>query len=186
MQILSTLFECPVTMPLKDDNGAVFDMGNLDVMMCGVSCIDISPDDRLALSGSTDGQVRVIQMDGKYLYRFSQRSSVIAAKFSMDVKYVVSTGYKSIYVWNLQDGSLRFKLKKHNDFVVNIQFDKLGKYMITSSRDKRIVYWDVDTFISLASFYTHCQIDKVSLTSDGEKVIYIPENVGPLAVLCPK
>ncbi|KAK3095533.1 hypothetical protein FSP39_015737 [Pinctada imbricata] len=183
--VVSTFFEFPIVIPVEGENQGGYDMSKMDCLMSSPTCLDISPDDQYALCGSTDGQIRVIQLLGEYKYRMAQKSSVIAAKFSPDGQYIMSTGFKSVYIWNLKDGNLRFKLKKHNDFVVNIQFDALGKYMITSGRDKKIVYWDVSTFISLASFYSHCQVDQIGLTSDGNKVIYVPENVGHIAVLSP-
>ena len=76
-------------------------------MDCGVCC-EISPNDRFAAMGAPNGAVRVITMEGKYIYRLQQRSSAVAVTFSHDSETLLSAGYKSIYVWSMMDGSCRY------------------------------------------------------------------------------
>ncbi|CAG2202121.1 unnamed protein product [Mytilus edulis] len=186
-KIVSTMFDFPLIVPLttEDETDSAMEdmMQNNDTMMSGSSAVDISPDDQYAFSASTDGGIRVVKMSGQYFMRFDQKSSAVAALFSPDSKCIVSCGFKTIYVWSLADGTLSYKLKKHDDFVISLKFDLTGKYLLTSSRDKKLVMWDFRRGISLATFVAHCQLPLVDLSSDAKHLVFVPEDIADIAIL---
>lgn len=184
------MFDFPLIVSIENSDevdGASYEnlMTFNDTMMSGSSALDISPDDQYAFSASTDGGIRVIKMTGQYFMRFDQKSSAVAACFSPDSKFIVSCGYKSIYVWSIHDGILGCKLKKHDDFVTNIKFDKSGKYLLSSSRDKKLVLWDFYRGISLASFVSHCQLPLVDISPDAKHTVFIPDDIDDVCILKP-
>lgn len=183
------MFDFPLILSIGNDetDAASYDkvMEFNDTMMSGSSALDISPDDQYAFSASVDGGIRVIKMTGQYFMRFDQKSSAVAACFSPDSKYIVSCGFKTIYVWSILEGTLSCKLKKHNDFVINIKFDKSGKYLLSSSRDKKLVLWDFHRGISLASFVAHCQLPLVDIAPDAKHVVFIPDDIADVCILKP-
>jgi WD40 repeat protein len=103
------MFDFPVIVNILDpENSPEIDPNKMDTMMTGAVCCEISPDDKYAAMSSTDGAVRVVTMDGHYTYRFQQKSSAVAMVFSPDSQVVLSSGYRSIYVWSMLDGSCKY------------------------------------------------------------------------------
>ncbi|KAL3863458.1 hypothetical protein ACJMK2_005212 [Sinanodonta woodiana] len=186
-KIVSTLFEFPIVLPVDD----FFAEGNMsmetmDIMMAGAICVAVSPDDRFAGCTSTDGSIRVIEMnDGKYIYRMQQRSSAVALTFSRDSKSVLTAGFRSLYIWSMEDGSLRCKLSRHSDFILGMKFDRSGKYLVTSSRDKKIIVWDYERAVSIATFNAQCQVKHLEVGPDASTIVYVPDNNGHVVTLRP-
>ncbi|XP_033756367.1 uncharacterized protein LOC117339097 [Pecten maximus] len=184
-KFVSSMFDFPVVVSVKEETESqMMDMNKVDTEMSAAKCTAVSPDEALALCGSIDGSIRVIEMTGAYKFRLGQKSTVVMAIFSPDSRYIVSGGYKSIYIWNMQDGSLKFKVRKHDNFILNIKFDQKGTHFLTSGRDKRIVVWDFRRGISLTTFYADSQVDQVEFTKRGY-VVFVPVGVSGAATLKP-
>ncbi|KAK3611249.1 hypothetical protein CHS0354_003878 [Potamilus streckersoni] len=186
-KIVSTLFEFPLLIPVDDSNagGNIF-MENMDIMMAGAICVVVSPDDRFAGCTSSDGSIRVIKMDdGQYIHRMQQRSSAVALTFSRDSKCILTAGFRSLYIWSLEDGSLQCKLSRHSDFILGIKFDRSGKYLVTSSRDKKIIVWDYKRAVSIATFNAQCQVKLLEVGPDARTIVYVPDNNGHVVALRP-
>ncbi|XP_053407147.1 uncharacterized protein LOC123546872 [Mercenaria mercenaria] len=185
-QIVSSMFDFPLVVDLVDqENSPPVEPDKMDTMMSGASCCEISPNDKFAAMGSDDGAVRVITMEGNYVFRLQQKSSAVALAFSPDNTTVLSAGYRSIYVWSLADGSCKFKLTRHMDFINSIKFDVSGKFILTVSRDKQLVLWDFERVVSIATFPTNCQINAVDLSPNIGTVAYVPEGISEVAILKP-
>lgn len=107
-QVVSSMFDFPVIVNLVDEEQSPFvDPEKMDTMMSGGICCEISPDDKMAAMSSGDGAVRVITMEGKYIFRLQQKSSAVTLTFVQDSSALLSAGYRSIYVWSLLDGSCK-------------------------------------------------------------------------------
>ncbi|XP_069139951.1 uncharacterized protein [Argopecten irradians] len=184
-KFVSSMFDFPIVVSVKDDaEPQMMDMNKMDTQMSAAMCTVVSPDESLALCGSIDGSIRVIEMTGAYKFKLGQKSTVVTATFSPDSHYIVSGGYKSIYVWNMQDGSLKFKVRKHDNFVLNIKFDQKGTHFLTTGRDKRIVIWDFRRGVSLTTFFADSKVEQVEFTRRGY-VVFVPEGVSGAATLKP-
>lgn len=183
-KIVTSLFEYPLVLSITTDNNSM-DMTQVDTAMTAASCVAIDNSDSLALIGSTDGQIRVIDLDGKYKFRLGQISSVMTAVFTPNGKRVVSAGYKNIFVWDLDQERLLYRVKKHTNFISKILFDETGKIMVTASWDKNIAVWDVPSGMSIATYYGHYKLNEVKITCDGGKVIFIPDVVNHIGILEP-
>ena len=181
------MFDFPVVVPLEEGSelGTSFDPNKIDTMMSAATCVAISPDEKLAVSSSTDGAVRVIQMDGSYLFRLQQRSSAVALTFTPDNESLLSAGYRSIYVMSVKDGTLRYKLTRHLDFVTDMKFDTSGLYLVTVSKDKQLVLWDFKRAVSIATFQTHSEVQSLDIAPNARLITYIPNNISEVAILRP-
>ena len=157
---------------------------NIDTMMSAGTCVAMSPDETYALSGSTDGHIRVIDMAATYRMKLRQSSSVVKAIFSPDSQYVVSSGFKIIYVWALSDGALKFKIKKHDNFIQNIVFNEKGTHLISTALDKKIIMWDFRRGISVATFLAANDVEVIDFGPKG-CVAYVADNCNPVAILHP-
>ena len=112
LQVVSSFFDFPIVVHIYEESEETFDMSSVDTMMSGPVSCSISPNDKMAALSSTDGAVRVIDMAGSYKLRLQQKSSAVALIFSKDSKELLSTGYRSIYVWSLTEGICRWVLMK--------------------------------------------------------------------------
>ena len=157
-----------------------------DTMMAACSAMMVSPDDRLAAAGSTDGTTRVISaLSGKYLYRLNQRSTVTALAFTPDSRSLLTAGYRSVYIWDMRDGHFECKLTRHHDFVVNLRFASDGRFLVTSGRDKLIVVWYLEERVSVCVYMAHCHVEVLDVAHDLSYIAYGSEVVSLVGVLEP-
>ncbi|KAL4232251.1 hypothetical protein ACF0H5_009825 [Mactra antiquata] len=182
-KVLSSYFDYPVFINWSDSSYVNFDLDTVQTSMYSATCCSICQNDRFAAMGSVDGAVRVIDKSGKFLYFLKQRSTVVTLTFTPNGENILSAGYRSIYVWSLANGSCRYKLTRHSDFVNDIKFNTTGQFMVTVSRDKQLVLWDFDSMVSMATFQANFQIDSVDITSNAFTLAYIPDNIADLAIL---
>ena len=184
-QVLTTFFEFPMIFDVETGHSD-FNQANADIMMSGSTCAIFSPDDQLAVAGSTDGSVRVIQVDSsKYLYRFQHRSTVSKACFSQDSSTLVTSGFGTILIWCLRTGDLQHTLYRHQDFVMDLTFTCEGRFLVTCSKDKKILVWDFAQRTTVTSFYSHCAIKSIQVAPDLSSVLFCPEHVAYLGILQP-
>lgn len=188
-QVVVHMFEFPIVMDVITENSGhnemQISMENMDIMMSGCTCMCVSPDDTLVAACATDGSIRVISMDNRYLHRMQKRSSAISATFSPDSRHLLTGGFRSIYMWNMGSGQLECKMTRHQDFVTSLTFAVDGHCLISTSLDMMIVVWDTATRLSLCTVRAHCQLHSVGLTPDLSYLVYMPERVASLAVLKP-
>ncbi|XP_052773777.1 uncharacterized protein LOC128212382 [Mya arenaria] len=185
-KVVSSMFEIPIVVDLENEGGgSMIEPEKTDIMMTGAVSCAISPDDTLAAMSSTDGAVRIIDMSGNYLFRLQQKSSAVALVFSKDGASMLSAGYRTIYVWSIVDGSCKYKLARHLDFVNDMKFDETGQFLVTISRDKQVILWDFARAVSIATFQANCQVKAVDIATGGRCVAFIPEGIADLAILQP-
>jgi len=71
---------------------------------------------------------------------------VRSVAFSPCGKYVVSGSYdKSVFIWDVQNGTVIKKLEGHTGWVRSVAFSPCGKYVVSGSYDKCVLVWDVDS-----------------------------------------
>ena len=159
---------------------------NPDTMIAGCSCIVLSSDDKLVVSCSTDGSVRVMRTDtGEYLYRMQHKSSVRTATFTKDSQMLLTAGFAKIIVWNMKNGDLVYSLSRHQDFIYQLELVCDDSYLISCSEDKEIVIWDVKQGSSLAHFCAHCPVKHITVTEDLQCLLFAPQHVAYVSVLKP-
>ena len=183
-QAVTTLFDYPMIFDLHTGQ-PLKNISQSDTMMGGCTCLLTSPDGKLLVSGSTDGSVRVTDLDGNYLFRMQHRSSVTRACFSPDSKQLLTAGFRNILVWSMDNGKLLYSLSRHTDFVTKMIFVCDGAYLVTCGKDKQILIWDMSRKVTVASFYASGPVEDICVARDLSFVIYTPENVAYLGILRP-
>lgn len=105
--------------------------------------IAFSPTGDYIVTASTDNTAKVWQVKtGKLLSVFKDiKDYVTSVKFAPSGKFIVSTGFKNIYFWNYEDGTLIKELKGHNRLTTDVDISSDGRYLVSSSADNTVRLW---------------------------------------------
>ncbi len=113
-----------------------------------VQDVDISPDDRYILAGSTDATVRLWdRATGQEVRRFvGHRGDVQSVAFSPDGTRAVSGAaeYAAI-LWNIATGEQIFTFLGHTAPIRAVGFSPDGRYVVSASSDETLIIWDTTT-----------------------------------------
>lgn len=111
-----------------------------------VSCVAISPDGSLILTGSgaEESKAFLWDMHGRRLAIFKGHNySITSAAFSPDGKYILTGSRdRTARLWDLQGKELR-ELKGHSDWIYSVAFSSMGDRILTGSRDRTARLWDL-------------------------------------------
>ncbi len=144
-----------------------------------------SPDGQYVIGGSWGFEIFVWRVDsGKLVrvFRFpptshhprsgafavSHESELIAAGTAQSSGSSGDAGReRSVYVWELGTGKLRFVLRGHESFVTALAFTRDNRWIVSGSYDGTIRYWDRKTGSLAATFATSVDDQWVMLTDKG-------------------
>ncbi len=126
-----------------------------------VRSIDFSSDGSRLLTAGNDNVVRLWALnDWSMQKEFRGHASRVAvAQFMRDEDYVVSAAYdQSVKVWNIpehreQDVLGGSVLQGHLDSILGAAFDPTGKLVVTASRDRSAISWDIATGKQIQTFH---------------------------------
>lgn len=109
--------------------------------------IAISPTGDYVVTASTDNTAKVWQVQtGKLLSVFKDiKDYVTSVKFEPTGKFVISTGFKNVYIWNHKDGTLMKEFKGHNRLTTDADISYDGRYLVSSSGDNTVRLWILKT-----------------------------------------
>ena len=114
-----------------------------------------------------------------------QRSTPTHAVFTRDSQQLLTTGYRSIYVWDMGSGQFSFKLTRHQDFVTCLRFALDDRFLVSASLDRSLAVWDFRCRATVCVLSTQCQLHSVHLLPDLSRLVHTPGRVANLAVLRP-
>jgi len=110
----------------------------------GVSTVDISPDDRLIATGSSDRTVKLWKRDGTLLKTLKHTATVFRIAFSPDSRLIVAGSLDgSVKLWRI-DGTLVKTIQAHKTSVWGVAFSPDGKLIASASGDKTVKLWRLD------------------------------------------
>ncbi|HEY4329074.1 MAG TPA: WD40 repeat domain-containing protein [Phycisphaerae bacterium] len=144
-----------------------------------VNSVAISSDGKLIASGSTDGTVKIWDVDGKNTAtRTSDQGAITAVAFSPDGK-LVAAGSQSgdIIMWERDGEKDRFSKTSGSSRIVQISFLPDGKTFATASMDHTLRIWDTATGDEKATLKAHkYSIAGMALYPDATKSVSIDSN----------
>lgn len=116
--------------------------------------IAFSPDGKMVVSASTDNKAKVWNLKtGSLSSTFNETHDyVTSVKYESNGKFIISTGYKNIYLWNPQNGNLIKELKGHNRLTNDVDISSDGKYAVSASLDNTVRLWTLESDTKTSSF----------------------------------
>ena len=157
-----------------------------------VKSVGITPDGRLAISGSFDGSVRLWDLSsGELLHTLEGPSYVASVSITPDGCCVVSGSWdETIRLWDLSSGKLLHTLEGHTSSVKSVSVTPDGRRAISGSDDRTVRVWDLSSGQLLAVFPAPDDVSSLSeiiagghlgiATQLGQTVVVTLQNI-PLA-----
>ena len=141
----------------------------------GIVCISVTPNGRLAVSGSKDKTLRVWDLEsGKCLNTLEGHNQLITCvSMSLDGRRVVSGSFdKTLRVWDFESGKCLSILEGHQDKVQCVSLTPDGRRAVSGSCDNSVQLWDLESGRSLCALEGHVKnVYCVAVTPDGRRAV---------------
>jgi WD40 repeat protein len=142
-----------------------------------VNSVDLTPDKRIAVSGSDDGTIRIWDVaSGRCVNVIKINQFVKAVCVTPDGRFVASGGRvpNTVRVWKINSGILYRELEGHSGDIECVDMTPDGRRIASSGADKSIRVWDVEKGICLSVFEGHDgSVTRVCIRSDGRSVVSV-------------
>jgi WD40 repeat protein len=133
-----------------------------------VVSIDFSPNGQMLASGGDDSSIRIWRVkDGALLRTIETPNHVYSVAFSADGQWLASGGRErgalgtlwkqiagpgsthgtTVRLWRVRDGALQQELAGHADEVMYVALSRDGKWLASSSEDKTVALWRLQTTV---------------------------------------
>jgi hypothetical protein len=133
--------------------------------------LGLSPDCRLALSGSTaDGMVRLWEVStGRELRRFKGHMSwVLSLAFSGDGQHALSSSADgTVRLWEVDTGREVRRFHGHKDQVPRVVFMPRGQHAVSAGADRTVRLWDLRSGKEICCFEYTEPVRSVAVSADG-------------------
>jgi WD40 repeat protein/serine/threonine protein kinase len=140
-----------------------------------VRSVDISPDGRRIVSGSSDTTLKVWGADsGNELMTLrSHEAEVWSVAFSPDGRRIVSgSSDTTLKVWDADSGNELMTLSGHEAEIWSVAFSPDGNRIVSGSSDTTLKVWDADNGNELMTLRGHeGRVMSVAFSPDGRRIV---------------
>jgi WD40 repeat protein/transcriptional regulator with XRE-family HTH domain len=140
-----------------------------------VSTVAISPDGMYALTGGTDGIIRLWDVrSGEEIRQFlGHTGSISGSIFSPDGKRILTgSADKTARLWDLTTGKELHKFTGYNDVLTGVAYAPDGKTILTTSSDGTTRLWDSTTGQEIRIFTGYI----AAFSPNGQYLVTVEEN----------
>jgi WD40 repeat protein len=117
-------------------------------------CLEFNDD--MIISGWSDGNIRCYRTYGEeQLWQIdnAHKGGVSAITMNSQSKFVVTGGYKGeVRLWEIRSKEMVSNLKEHLQKVTKVELFKDDIHLMTTSKDKSILIWDISKEKRIASY----------------------------------
>ncbi len=140
-----------------------------------VQSVDITPDGRIAVSGSNDKTIRVWDIKSLICLRIlvGHTDTVNSVKLTPDGRMAVSgSSDKTLRVWNLENWNCLRIISGHTDAIMGVSITPDGRRAVSVSLDKSLRIWDLKNGHCIRKLVGHTdRVHCVDITPDGRKAV---------------
>lgn len=149
-----------------------------------LSALDCGPQDWMLATGSTDGAVRIIDLE--YLGRDRDLKKdgppITIVRFSPDGGRVAIGSVNGLFqIMNLGAGSALTPIESHSQFISDLAFSSDGKHLIAGETTGRVTIWNVSNGITVFSAELSAPILSVGFSADNRLAV-VATSRGEVAV----
>jgi len=164
---------CPICCSLTPPGGPL--VRNLEGHNGSVRAVAISPDGKIAVSGSEDGTLKLWDLStGKALNTLEgHRDTVNSVAISSDGKIAVSGSEDdTLKLWDLSTGEALNTLTDHSDVVNSVAISPDGKTAVSGSSDMTLKLWNLPSGKTPNTLEGHTHwVTAVAISPDGKTAV---------------
>jgi small GTP-binding protein len=110
-----------------------------------VSCMTLTPDEKLLITSSADGAIKVWNIENKECINVIKEQDGVR-ELLLDKKGMLYSACQdgSIGIWELATGKLLRRFKGHKNEVFSLAITPNNKKLISGSKDFRLIVWDLE------------------------------------------
>jgi serine/threonine protein kinase len=173
--------------PTNDDTARVWEVDSGKELLCfrghrsPVYAVAVSPDSRLALSGSSDQTACLWEVaTGKELLPLKgHKGPVECLAFAPDGRRAATgSSDRTIRLWDLDTGRELKQFTGHSAGILALTFSADGQRLLSGSRDQTMRLWDVDSGTAVRTFEGHGEpVSGVAVSPDGRLALSASDGV---------
>jgi len=132
-----------------------------------VYSVDVSPDCKMAVTGSWDNSLKIWNIENGELIKsyYGHSQPVFSVKFSPDGKKLISCAKdNTVKLWDVEKATVDKTLLGHSSWVYSACFSPDGKWVASGGADLKIIIWDVESGKKITTLNGH--------TKDVRKLVF--------------